>query len=212
MRVTLACLLAVTLSACESLSPVVPATENLQLVHAEHVRQVNSLASWTLEGRISIRLEEDAWHAGLYWNQIRDIYQIKIIAPFGQGGAQLDGSAYGVVLNNGEGEFRADSADQLLKQQFGWRIPVDGLRYWATGQPAPTDESDPAPGVSYNSAGYISTISQGGWQVEYRRYTNVDGLSLPGKIFLKHQNGLDVRLVVDNWKTQRDQVTADERG
>ena len=200
-RSFLAIFLAVALTACESV-PLLPVEADPQAARAEHARKVKALASWTLEGRISIRYEDEAWHAGLFWHQISDIYQIRLIAPFGQGGAQLDGSANGVVLNNGEGEFRADSADQLLAEQFGWQIPVDGLRYWATGQTAPS----PEPVIVYDETGRLAEMQQGEWHVEYRGYVPVNGLTLPAKIFLKHSNGLDVRVVVDNWQTRDGQV------
>ena len=201
MRVALGLLVAVALTACESV-PFIPVEPDPQAAHAEHSRKVSALVSWTLEGRISIRLQEEAWHAGLFWHQISDIYQIRLIAPFGQGGAQLDGNANGVVLNNGEAEFRADSADQLLAEQFGWQIPVEGLRFWATGQTAPSLKAE----VRYDDSGRVSELRQGDWRVEYRAYVPVKDMILPAKIFLKHRSGLDVRVVVDNWQTRSDQV------
>ena len=153
MRPALACLLVLFLPACESISPVVTETADPAVIRERHARLVESLSSWTLEGRISVRYEEEAWHAGLFWHQVNDIYQIRIIAPFGQGGAQLDGSAHGVVLNNGEGEFRARSAEQLLAERFGWHIPVEGLRFWATGRPAPGQ----APRADYDINGRITS-------------------------------------------------------
>lgn len=201
IRLFLALLMAVALTACESV-PLLPVEPDPQTARAEHARKVSALASWTLEGRISIRYEDEAWHAGLFWHQISDIYQIRLIAPFGQGGAQLDGNANGVVLNSGEGEFRADSADKLLAEQFGWQIPVDGLRYWATGQSAPA----PEPVVKYDESGRLAELQQGDWHVEYRAYVVVQDITLPSKIFLKHSTGLDVRVVVDNWKTRSEQV------
>lgn len=216
MRTSVACLLAVFLSACESLSPAVSESIPVEISPATHTARLNKLLSWKLEGRISIRLEDDAWHAGLYWQQFQDIYHIRIIAPFGQGGAQLDGNENGVIMHSSEGKFRALSADQLLAEQFGRQIPVDGLRYWVLGRPAPAPDDQEGeqlpPLASYDRAGRISELSQGGWQVEYRSYKDVNGLSLPEKIFLKHANGLDVRVVVDSWSMQPAPVAGDEQG
>lgn len=201
IRIALGLLVAVALTACESV-PFIPVESDPQAAHAAHARKIEALASWTLEGRISIRFEDEAWHAGLFWHQIRDIYQIRLIAPLGQGGAQLDGNANGVVLNNGEAEFRADSADQLLAEQFGWQIPVEGLRYWATGQAAPSPNAE----LSFDESGRVAVLRQGDWRIEYRAYVPVKDMILPAKIFLRHRNGLDVRVVVDKWYTRSDQV------
>jgi outer membrane lipoprotein LolB len=194
----------VSLSACTIL-PEQPVPADREAARLAHGQDLLTLEAWTLNGRISIRHGEEAWHAGLFWHQIDDIYQIRIIAPLGQGGAQLDGSAHSVVLHTGDGEYRANNAERLLAEQFGWQLPVEGLRYWAIGRIAP----GPVDRVSHDEYGRLQELQQAGWQITYHRYMPdgpaANALMLPGKVFLE-RNGLEVRFVVDSWKTIRAQV------
>lgn len=194
----LAIFLAVTVTACSSLSPILPPQQAAQ-ARAERERAISAIEAWNLNGRISLRRDDEAWHASLLWHQIQDIFQIRIIAPLGQGGAQLAGSAHDVVLQTGDGEFRADSAERLLAEQFGWRLPIDGLRYWTLGLAAPGEVVS----ANYDETGYLAELNQAGWQIDYHGYTPVTTavgtINLPGKIFLR-RDGLEVRLVVDSWQ------------
>ncbi|MGD8514308.1 MAG: lipoprotein insertase outer membrane protein LolB [Granulosicoccaceae bacterium] len=197
----LALLMAIILPACTVL-PEQPVPADREAARLAHRQALLTLETWMLNGRISIRHGEEAWHAGLYWHQIGDIYQIRIIAPLGQGGAQLDGSSHSVVLQTGDGVYRADSAERLLAEQFGWQLPVEGLRYWAIGRVAP----GPVDSISHDEFGRLRELQQSGWTISYLRYQpDNSNLMLPGKVFLR-RNGLEVRFVVDSWQTTRMQV------
>lgn len=200
----LAMLVIVGIAGCTSLPPqAVPS--DLDQARQQHARRVAGIDTWTLNGRISLRRDDEAWHASLFWQQVQDIFQIRIIAPLGQGGAQLDGGPHNVVLQTGDGEFRADSAERLLAEQFGWQLPVEGLRYWALGLAAPGTVGS----ASYDEFGQLAELQQAGWEIEYRGYipagAAAEGLLLPGKIFLR-RDGIEVRLVVDSWSTTRTAV------
>jgi outer membrane lipoprotein LolB len=188
----------VMLSGCELL-PVTeapaPTAIDPQIAWAQHQLQLNSLEAWTLDGRISLRHGEEAWHASLRWQQIDSVYHLNMFGPFGQGAVQLDGSPQSVILQHDGETMQSNDAEALLRQQLGLQVPVNGLRYWAVGLAAPgsdyTEELDPA--------GRLAVLQQNGWRVRYRSYVAVKGFMLPGKIFLD-RDGLDVRLVVDQWQ------------
>lgn len=187
------------LGGCEMLpAPEAPVTLSVdpQAAWAQHRLQMDSLEAWTLDGRISLRQGEEAWHATLHWQQIDSAYHINLFGPFGQGAVQLDGSPQSVILQHDGETVQSDDAERLLRQHLGLQVPVKGLRYWAIGLVAPgsdyKEELDPA--------GRLLSLQQDGWRVRYRGYVAVKGFMLPDKIFLDH-DGLDVRLVVDQWQT-----------
>lgn len=191
-------LYAVLLSGCELLpapETPLPVAADPQQAWAQHRLQLNSLEAWTLDGRISMRQDEEAWHASLQWQQIDSVYHINLFGPFGQGALRLDGSPQSVILQHDGETVQSDDAEQLLRQQVGLQVPVNGLRYWAVGLAAPgsdyKEELDPE--------GRLAVLQQNGWRVRYRSYVAVKGFMLPGKIFLD-RDGLDVRLVVDQWQ------------
>ncbi|NNG13679.1 MAG: outer membrane lipoprotein LolB, partial [Gammaproteobacteria bacterium] len=133
----------VLLSGCELL-PVtetpLPAVADPREAWAQHRLQLNNLEAWTLDGRISLRQDEEAWHASLQWQQIDSAYHINLFGPFGQGALQLDGSPQSVILQHDGETVQSDDAEQLLRQRVGLQVPVNGLRYWAVGLAAPGSE------------------------------------------------------------------------
>lgn len=186
------------LSGCEMLPapdmPVVSAVD-LQAAWAQHRLQMESLEAWTLDGRISLRQEEEAWHATLHWQQIDSVYHINLFGPFGQGAVQLDGSPQSVIMQQDGETVQSDDAERLLRQRMGLQVPLKGLRYWAVGLIAPDSEHK----EELDPAGRLAVLQQDGWRIRYRGYVAVQGFMLPDKIFLDH-DGLDVRLVVDQWQ------------
>lgn len=186
------------LGGCEMLpAPETPVTLPVdpQAAWAQHRLQMNSLEAWTLNGRISLRQEEEAWHASLHWKQIDSAYHINLFGPFGQGAVQLDGSPQSVILQHDGQTVQSDDAERLLRQRLGLKVPLNGLRYWAIGLVAPGSEYK----EELDPAGHLAVLEQNGWRVRYRGYVAVNGFMLPDKIFLDH-DGLDVRLVVDQWQ------------
>jgi outer membrane lipoprotein LolB len=129
------------------------------------------LSAWQLNGRVSLTRGEEGWHASLRWQEQADSYFLKISGPLGQGGFQLNGDSHGVVL-------------------------VDALRYWIRGLPAPAAAKAQA---RRDESGRLSQLIQAGWTIKYNRYQLVNGVSLPGKLQLLHDD-ISVRIVVDKWE------------
>lgn len=155
------------------------------------------LSAWQLNGRVSLTRGEEGWHASLRWQEQADSYFLKISGPLGQGGFQLNGDSHGVVLVDADGQtFAARDADALLQQATGWQLPVTGLRYWIRGLPAPASGKAQA---RRDESGRLSQLTQSGWTIKYDRYQIVNGISLPGKLQLLHDD-ISVRIVVDKWE------------
>ena len=160
-------------------------------------QSASSLVDWQLNGRVSLTRGEEGWHASLHWQDQADGYFLKIAGPLGQGGFQLSGDSLGVVLVDADGNtFAARDADTLLQQVAGWQLPVTGLRYWIRGLPAPAAG---AAQERHDESGQLDQLTQSGWIIKYDRYQLVNGISLPGKLQLLHDD-VSVRIVVDKWE------------
>ena len=173
-----------------------PAATDREAANALHNRKLATLEAWSIDGRISVRLGEEAWHATILWQQIDQAYHIRMFGPFGSGAIQLDGSPHSVVLVQDGQALHSQDPEQLFYERVGWRVPLNGLRYWAVGQPVP----DRPVAIELDTAGRLASLQQDGWAVRYRSYVEAGGYSLPGKIFIDNQ-GLDIRLVIDRWQT-----------
>jgi len=156
---------------------------------------LQELRVWTLAGRLAVHNDGEAWNGTLHWIQRSGSYDIRLIAPLGAGSLRLHGNLNGVVLHASDGKvYTAQSGEALLREQMGWSVPVEGLRYWALGVPGPGEAAK----EKLDGAGRLAALRQSGWDIAFLRYDNVGGLDLPGKIFLKRR-GLEVRVVVDRW-------------
>jgi outer membrane lipoprotein LolB len=154
------------------------------------------LQNWQITGRTVIRQGNEAWNAGLTWQQINDHFQIKLSGPFAQGGVLLDGDSDNVVLTMDDGrQISATTPEALLKEALNVQMPVSALRDWVRGLPYSADKVDE---VRYDEQGHISYLKQGNWQVEYKRYIPFKQYSMPAKVFIDHPE-LSVRVIIDDW-------------
>jgi outer membrane lipoprotein LolB len=187
--------LALALSACATLPPPL-SQEAAEKAWQVHEAQVNKVHQWRLAARLAINTEDEGWNGQLQWRQAPTDFQIAFNAPFGQGALQLTGGEQGVTLQLSDGQtHRASNAEALLYEQLGWRLPVEGLRYWVTGLPAPGQPSV----VEYDGQGRLAELRQADWSISYPDYRRIQGIDLPRKVFIENHH-LSVRLVIDRWE------------
>jgi len=102
---------------------------------------------------------------------------LDLATPIGTTLARLQRDARGVRLtaprdDGGMATFEGSDPEALLRQAFGWAIPVDGLADWIAGRAAPAAPSR----VQTDATGRVSTIEQSGWLIEVQeRFAGVSG-------------------------------------
>ena len=189
-----AVLLLVVLAGCASRPVIQQATDNARWQMRQS--QLSTIHHWMASGRIAIRDEVTGWTASYEWQQRPDSYDIQLRGPLGYGVMQLIGSEQKVELRQaGKAALYSSSAEQLLVEQTGWQLPVEGLRYWILGLPRPGS----AEKHQLNDESMLDTLHQDGWEISYSRYKMINNYWLPGKITLT-QADLKVKLLVDTWK------------
>ena len=192
--------LLILLSACSSLHK----RETLEFggdaaAWQTHRQTVLPLEDWVLQGKIGVRAPNENASGTLTWLQQQKSYDIRLSGPLGRGATRLQGSPAGVMLEMaGQPALYADSAEDLLEQQIGWRLPVEHLLWWVRGLPAP----DSASRLQLDTESRLARLSQAGWIIEYSRYQQVDGMQLPQRLQLSGHNVL-LTLVVTQWEPGR---------
>ena len=207
-----------TISGCATppIAPEEPALEQIEQL-TDHQRQLDSIKSWQLKGRLAINYNGDSWNASIHWQQSPERYDIQLYLPLGQGSMRLKGDSDGATLKTSEGEhFTAESSENLFYQQFGLIFPVTALQEWIIGRPATGADSSSDWLQRVNENGQMVSLEQDRWKLRLLSYqtvskdpvnTNPDNftapktVSLPRKIFLT-QNGNTIRLVVQQWQLQ----------
>ena len=91
------------------------------------------------------------------------------------------------------------AAERFMRAQLGWGFPVDSARYWMLGLIDPA-----APGEEFfDESGGLTGLAQHGWQLEYDRFEQVDGLTLPTRIRMVNSRAR-LKVVVARWKLLSD--------
>ncbi|GGM13019.1 outer-membrane lipoprotein LolB [Pseudomonas asuensis] len=164
-----------------------------------HKERITTLDGWQINGKVGIRAPNESGSGTLFWLQRQGYFDIRLSGPLGRGAARLTGRPDDVTLEvANQGRYHADSPEALLEQQLGWRLPVSHLLWWVRGLPAPDSRSQ----LTLDSDSHLSRLVQDGWTVEYTRYTEQKGYSLPERLKLKGQD-LDVTLVIKDWQPRQ---------
>lgn len=189
-------LLSLTLVGCEVI-PDIPTFSDGGSAWQAHRQSVQTLTQWQLTGRASVSNGTEYWNLNLLWQQHGDDYQIDLTGPFGAGHVQLFGGPAGVELRDSDQHrFYSTSPEALLYEKTGVLMPVSDLRYWVLGLPGKDHQGIAA----FDADGRLAKLQLNPWQVNFRRYTQLDQVSLPEKIFIiRPDKQLDIRVVVDEW-------------
>ncbi len=162
-----------------------------------HEMRMAEVDKWRITGRIAILTEEQAWNASIRWVQDGDRFRIRLTAPLGQGSIELKGRPGEVELRDQDNVvYHAINAEDLLFDTLGWRIPLNGLRFWVRGIPEPNDQMQD---VVIDPTGRLKKLSQLGWLVEILRYRGLGGQIVPDKLFMK-TNRFSTRLIINHWQ------------
>jgi outer membrane lipoprotein LolB len=183
------------LSGCASLTPLKTA-QNRDVGWDDRVQSLSAIKSWNLKAAIALHTNKEADSGSLQWNQELDHYSFLLMGPLGSSSIMLTGGPDQVELITPQGKkFYAKSAEILLEQQTGWHLPVSQLAFWIRGLPAPESPAK----KQFDSFHRLSVLEQAGWKIQFLRYTTVNHVDLPSKIFLNYP-ALSVRLVITQWQ------------
>lgn len=181
--------LAMALTACATRTVVtVP-------VVATRPQSVAKFGPWRMNGRVAIRTREDAWSARLIWTHATEVDSLRLTSAWKQGGLLID--VYGnhlIRVREGAGPAeQSGDVDALLHRKLGFAVPLEALRHWILGLPAPSGAAQPA------REGQGEVLRQAGWTIRYQEFIHVSGYELPRRLEVERE-GLRLRLVVDRWE------------
>ena len=192
MRALVLIVLAVLVSGCAVAPPV--STERMHW--AERQQAIGAMEAWSLTGRVAVKLNGDGWNAHLRWQQSGESYRIRVFDPFGRTLALIEGDANRAVLRTAEGDMReATDPETLMDEQFGWHLPLTGMRYWLRGIPAAASVPE---FLRLDAQGRPELLQQAGWSITYADFACAHPFALPTRIGMTHQY-ISVRLAVADW-------------
>jgi len=189
--------LSIILSGCATMEPAGQSALNQQQSWQSRQTQLSQIKQWKIKGALGVNDSKKAWRASIYWQQFNQGYfDLKLFGPVGVGTLQIKGTPTQTQLLTAQNKtFSAENADLLLAEQTGWLIPVTHLYYWIRGLPVPGLPAD----TEFDDYQHLTHLSQQGWDIKFLRYTAVNGIDLPSKIFLQYKQ-LKIRIIVSQWQ------------
>lgn len=161
---------------------------------AERKAALADFTVWSMQGRVATG-QLLGWTGNLSWRQRGETFDVRLSGPLGAGGFRAQGTLEEVVIQTRDERFVTDEPDTLVEQTLGWTFPLEPLRFWARGLPAPGGYER----ISVDEQGRMIALEQNGWALSLPEYTQPKGApTLPRRIVL--DNGeTRIRLVVDRW-------------
>ncbi len=186
----------VILSGCTRLPEKLSETEQASR-WLQHQLEINQIFSWYINGRVGIKTDQQSGSASIFWQQAGGNYEMRIVAPLGQGTYVFKGSPEGVQMRGpDELLLSAETPEELMQTGLGWSVDLRGLRYWVRGIPAPDTEYNQ---LVLDELGRLGYLDQSGFSIEIQRYANVDKFALPEKLLIRSP-GLQLKMLIKNWE------------
>ena len=185
------------LTSCASI-PNSPPAQNTTQKWDTRASTLADIHHWDLQAVVGIqnKIKNENVTANLKWQQVNNTYTIQLFGPLGAGAAKLTGTPGHVTLETSDGKtYKAATPEELLGQQTGWNLPVSNLYYWIRGLPVP----NVAATKQFDAYHHLTELEQQGWQIHFMRYTSINQIDVPDKIFLNNPQ-LNVKIVIKDWK------------
>ena len=166
----------------------------------QRLQRQQQITDWTIKARLGVQTETEGGSFDVFWQQLADDYDIRLIAPMGQGAVHIDGGNGGVTISLADGQTEySNDADALFTSMTGLALPVNGLQDWLRGMPI---QGEAIQNMRWNEQGQLYKIEQRGWRVEMNRYKRVADFELPHAFYLEREDRpeLSVRLLVREWQ------------
>jgi len=156
-----------------------------------------SIPDWRAQGRVAVRSAAGGFNASFDWHESGERGELGVRGPFGAGAARISRTAELIRIESGQGPtlevpWPFDTLEPALTARLGFPLPIEPLRYWVLGVPAP--------GLS-SEAGQEGEFRQAGWTVSLAGFGPVNGAPgpLPSRLVLTRQS-TRIRVIIDSWQ------------
>lgn len=164
---------------------------------AQHKARLQSLDSWTAQGKLALRSTDLAESASLNWLQSPTGTTVHLSGPMGFKATTIESNGRELELRQGDEISRWDISDpEAMARQTGWDLPLQALPYWLKGAPAPGSnftlvdfDADPS---------LLRTLQQQGWTVHYQQYARFGDITLPTRLQIQ-RGDTSIKVIIRNW-------------
>ncbi len=150
--------------------------------------------AWTFEGRLALSNGKDGGSGRIRWTQEGEFFTISVRAPISGQSWQLSGDQSHARLEGVRPQpVLGTSARELLRRELGWELPVGDMKSWLFGRGFHAQAR-----IQHDAAAHPSIVDDGGWNIAYRDWQQVDSIAVPRRIIAK-KVPYQVRLAIQRW-------------
>lgn len=137
---------------------------------------LGGVQGFELLGRIAVK--GGGLSGTLRWQQDGEHFTLRVAGPFGAGALSVRGTPSEVAIKGKDIDIVTTEPAKALAERTGWRLPLDSLRWWALGLPAPQPQAN----IALDGEGRPQQITQADWVLRYSDYRGDSKLALPHRI------------------------------
>ena len=163
---------------------------------AAAIAGITALADWQAQGRVAVRSAGTGFGASFDWQEAAGASRLDVRGPLGGGAARITRTQDTIRIESGgapplEVAAPFDALEGELIARLGFPLPIEALRYWLLGVPAPDRPS------TATAQGF----EQDGWAIGLDEFAAVDGAPapLPARLTLTREE-TRIRVAVSHWR------------
>ncbi|MEM7258761.1 MAG: lipoprotein insertase outer membrane protein LolB [Pseudomonadota bacterium] len=160
--------------------------------------QLARLKPWRAQGSLVVdSKEQGVINASFNWLARESGFDIRLIGPLGLNTYRITEDTDGARVTGDNRELTGESAEALLLEAIGVRVPLHNMQDWVVGL------QGKAASAQRDKQGRIRKMlvtddDQSRWTVNFERYGKVDALDLP-KLILVSGRDVEIRLAIRSW-------------
>jgi outer membrane lipoprotein LolB len=155
------------------------------------------LDRYNLNGRVAVAANGQGFTASLRYEQLPAQSHLALDGPLGIGGLRvaLHGENLRIETSRGE-KLDGVAAREELERRLGFPLPLDEMRWWLLGVPAPGGDVTARYDVATNE---MTRFVQNEWSVTIEKRMPALGFALPMRLTAE-RDGARMKLVVERWQ------------
>lgn len=165
---------------------------------AVNVNRVSDTQAWELKGKLAVRTTADKFSTNLFWLHTPTQEHLTLTTMLGTNVLTLTSDKNGAKLMFDGEEYRGDNPQALLYRVTGWRLPIERLPLWITGQTSTSDQV-----LSRDSSGRVKSVTtefeQQFWQLTYSKWQQQSGANVPRQMKVENPR-LSLKIQINQWQ------------
>jgi outer membrane lipoprotein LolB len=183
------------LAGCRTAPPAVIVGPGAEAPWPEQRAGLEKLDRYSLVGRVAVAASGQGFSANLRYAQKPRAANLSLDGPLGIGGLRVDMQGEDIHIATSRGEkIEGAEARAELERRLGFALPLQELRWWLLGIPAPGEVAVNADA----SSGEIRDFTQNGWRVSINARSPGLGFAMPQRLTAERE-GARLKLLVERW-------------